>query len=180
MVGTAFGLVYWPAVCWGETPLPPPVWAKGVPPPAAAEKPLTYYEAEQKALKEKRPLIVWVGGNFCQECVKSSGSDFVHCFVPTFEGVSAPAIVVGVVDENKLLWAGEVTWWVEGDREFGHVPSIRNVIRRWRERRDAARVSSRVMTYSSVTTYQAPMMMRQPAWVVPAMTFRSRARGSGW
>lgn len=129
------------AVSSGQTPDPPPVSPAGAPASAPTPAPVraTYELAAREALDRGKPLLVWVGGNFCEACVRDSASEFVHHFTAEFEGVTAPAIVVGVVDSGSLIRAGEVTWWVEGDREFGHVPSVRGVIRKWLDRREAAR-----------------------------------------
>ena len=149
--------------------LPPPVAAAApLPPPVAApepeEKPLTYAQARVRAVEEGKPLVVWVGGNFCERCVRESAADFVHCFVDKFEGVAAPAIVVGVSDGGELVRAGDVTWWVEGDREFGHVPSVRAVIRRWLELREQNRRAGAVM--------MGPAVVHQPVVVQPPVQVR--------
>src|SRR5258708_1311751 len=103
--------------------LPPgAVAALPTPPPEVQPEPapLTYAQAHAKALASGKPLMGWVGGDFCPACVQSSATEFVHFFTPSYEGVTAPAIVVGVVDDGQLIRAGEVTWWIVGDREFGH------------------------------------------------------------
>lgn len=131
----------------GDIPDPPAIVAHVSGTPAAPlassadddPKPLSYDEALKEVKATGKPLVVWVGGNFCERCVRDSAADFVHFFTPEFDGVSAPAIVVGVIDSGNLIRAGEVTWWVEGDGEFGHVGSVRGVIRRWLDRREAAR-----------------------------------------
>ncbi len=123
-----------------------------IPDEAAAEKPLTYAEAHALAVREGKPLVVWVGGNFCQACVRDSAAEFVHVFVDRFDGVAAPAIVVGVVADGELVRAGDVTWWITGDREFGHVPSIRHTIRRWADAREQSLQASRRAAIAPVRT----------------------------
>jgi hypothetical protein len=104
---------------------------------------LSYAEAYALALKRGKPLVVWVGGNFCKQCVRDSAKDFVHYFTdePSAFGpdLPVPSILVYVPEAGGLPNAGVIDWWIEGDAEFGHLASIRNAIRRWRERRLAAR-----------------------------------------
>ena len=152
------------------------------------EPPLTYTEAYTLALAQKKPLLVWVGGNFCERCVRDSAQDFVHVFVEKFEGVQAPAIVVGVVDEGELIRAGDVTWWIEGSAEFGHIPSVRTVIRQWLVRRSEARdalrarvvapvvaanrtfwYGSSTSSFSSYSYTQTKMPVMRPAVRVPVL-----------
>lgn len=107
---------------------------------------LTYPEAVKLSLATGKPLIVWVGGDVCERCVRESASDFVHVFVSEFPGVTAPALVVAVREDMTttvgsaaaLSWVETVDWWIEGDKQFGHVPTVRGAIARWRERRAEA------------------------------------------
>jgi hypothetical protein len=110
---------------------------------ATEEPPLTYEASYAIALETGKPLIVWVGGAFCPNCIRDSAKDFVHHFTDSFESDATPRIVVGVVDGKDLVRAGEVGWWIVGDREFGHLPSIRTVIRTWLARRSQARDAMR-------------------------------------
>lgn len=163
VIGLVIAAIALGAVCaFGAEP--PPIQFSG--PPAiqftamsVEPPPLTYAQACALALKTGKPLIVWVSSDnesFCEQCVKDSATDFIHVFVKQFEGVTAPAIVVGVVDEGQMMRAGEVTWWVVGDREFGHVPSIRTVIRQWLVRRSEARDALRArLTAPAVTSWPA-------------------------
>jgi hypothetical protein len=131
----------------------------------AEPPPLTYPEAHAEAMRLGKPLVVWVGGNFCEACVRDSAREFVHVFVETFEGATAPSIVVGVVDrddatgKDELVRAGTVTWWIVGDKEFGHLPSVRGAIRAWRDRREAAR-AARAMGAVYGASYSSMMMSR--------------------
>jgi hypothetical protein len=103
----------------------------------------TYEVAYARAAKRKQPLVVWVGGDFCPRCVAESERDFVHYFAPDGRpfgpGLANPSILVYVPDGGEFRLAGQIDWWITGDKEFGHLASIRNAIRRWRDRRLATR-----------------------------------------
>lgn len=133
------GSVTWCEDCNGK-PQGSAVFASAKAQVVAPVAPLTYAEAYEKSFKNGKPLIVWVGGNFCPQCVRDTETAFNHTFVSTYPGVTEKqAIVVGVMDtNNKLIQAGVVTWWIEGDKEFGHVASIREEIRKWRRKVEAA------------------------------------------
>ena len=93
-----------------------------------------YSAAHARALRENKPLIVWVGGNFCERCVKDSANEFVHHIAEDgWDGNRGPATVVAVPHEGKLHYAGVVTRWTTGSQDWGHVPSARRVISEWRQ-----------------------------------------------
>lgn len=97
--------------------------------------PLTYAEAYRKALASKKPLLVWCGGNFCPRCVNDSRDEFVHCFVDSFPSAVTPSIAVCVPEDGKLMrLTGDVTSWITGDKEFGHLPTVRKRIRSYLDR----------------------------------------------
>lgn len=156
-------------------PDPPPVSPASAPTSVPAPVRVTYELAMREALDRGKPLLVWVGGNFCELCVRDSATEFVHYFTPEFDGVQAPAIVVGVVDSGSLIRAGEVTWWVEGDKEFGHVPSVRGVIRKWLDRREAARrgiaqarAEAKMPLTLSVSAVTTARVVESVQWAQPA------------
>lgn len=96
---------------------------------------VTYAEAYREALTSKKPLLVWCGGDFCPRCVNESRDEFIHCFVDDFPGAVIPSIVVCVLDDGKLMrLTGDVTSWIEGDREFGHLPTVRKRLRAYSDR----------------------------------------------
>lgn len=133
----------------------------------AEDRPLTYAEAYHRALATGKPLLVWVGGNFCPRCVDDSSGEFVHCFVPAFEDAVSPSIVVSVVDGGQLLRVGDVQWWVENHREFGHLPSVRNVIRRWRDARPARRAVAQAAAVPVAFAAPAPVVTFAPPPLAP-------------
>lgn len=93
-----------------------------------------YAAAYARALRENKPLVVWVGGNFCDRCVGDSKDDFVHHFVPDgWKGQQGPATVIYVPHDAGLWRAGTVTRWTVGSHDWGHVPSVRRVLAEWRE-----------------------------------------------
>jgi hypothetical protein len=115
------------AVAAPQAPTPPQA-------PALPEAgPLTYNQAYHKALLEGKPLVVWVGGDFCPRCVNDTKEEFIHFFTDTYAGAVAPAIVVGVPDgRGGLDRVATVTQWIVGDPEFGHMPSVRKAIQAWK------------------------------------------------
>lgn len=154
-----------PSSVGAETPDPPPVTsaASSSPAPSGAtvalpadnSEELTYAQALARASATGKPLAIWVGGDFCPRCVRETSDEFVHYFTDTFPGVTAPAIVVGVREtpaSERLVWVETVDWWIEGDKEFGHSPTIRGAVRRWLERRATARMERRTITHTHIPT----------------------------
>ena len=95
----------------------------------------SYLAARARAVREGKPLIVWVGGNFCDRCVKDSRNEFVHCFVADgWEGHRGPTTVVSVPHGDELYYVASVTRWTVGSHDWGHVPSARRLVGEWRER----------------------------------------------
>lgn len=134
--------------------------------PVPESRPLTYSEAVQLSKQTGKPLVIWVGGEFCPQCVQASAEDFVHVFVEEFPGATAPATVVGVWEGNDLLRVGDMDWWVVGDKTFGHVPSVRRALANWRANRRHFRQSQpQTMGYSS-SSY---MMQRSSYSTIPMM-----------
>lgn len=129
-------------------------------------KVLTYAEAYAKAKgdgKKTKPLIIWVGGNFCERCVQESENDFVHYFADSWPGMKAPSILVGVWDEGQMRVAGRIDWWIENDREFGHLASIRDSIRKWRDERNEGKMARVAVRAAPTATYSggfSPVMMQ--------------------
>ena len=100
----------------------------------AAGEGTSYSEAHRAALETGRPMVVWVGGNFCERCVEDSKEEFVHHFAdPGWNGVRGPATVVYVPHNRELHLAGTVTNWVVGSAKWGHLASVRTVVAEWRQ-----------------------------------------------
>lgn len=109
--------------------------------PTCEDAPAAYRDAYNAALRSGKPMIVWVGGNFCERCVNDSKNEFVHHFVDDgWEGVKGPATVVAVPHGDKLYRAGTVNRWTVGSSDWGHVPSARRVTSEWRGRAAAGRL----------------------------------------
>jgi hypothetical protein len=148
--------------------------------PPADPDALTYAEAYALALKKKKPLVVWVGpGNVCKECVRASAKDFVHYFTdePSAFGpnIVAPSILVYVPEAGGLPNAGVIDWWIEGSPDFGHLASIRNTIRRWREKRQVAREAGVYQPATARATTFVPAAVPPPVFTpVPAFAPRTR------
>lgn len=201
-----FNIRYWLAVCAltyaalcpsaarAETPDPPPVTSAAssfpapkpetVSLPADDSEELTYTQALARALATGKPLAIWVGSSFCPRCVRETSEEFVHYFTDTFPGVTAPAIVVGVRESptsTALVWVETVDWWIEGDKEFGHSPTIRGAVRRWLERRATARMERRTITHThipasigksaSVQTVSAPVVTYSVPYAAPPVVY---------
>lgn len=206
-----FILRYWLAVCAltyaalcssaarAETPDPPPVTsaASSSPAPSVAtvaresvmlpaddSEELTYAQALARAVATGKPLAIWVGGDFCPRCVRETSDEFVHYFTDAFPGVTAPAIVVGVREtpaSERLVWVETVDWWIEGDKEFGHSPTIRGAVRRWLERRATARLERKSLTHThipasiaksaSVQTVSAPVVTYSVPYSAPPIVY---------
>lgn len=154
--------------------------AKDVAAVPADERPLTYAEGVARAMRDGRPVVVWVGGEFCPQCVQDSAGDFHHVFVDSFPAASAPSIVVGVRDGSELVRL-DVNWWITGDKEHGHIPSVRSAIRRWLDRRSGVASSgfsyqSSGMVMSSSMGYSSSMVSAKSTRVMVAPAVRVRSR----
>lgn len=100
----------------------------------AAGVPTTYAERRQTALAEGKPLITWVGGNICPDCVAGTEGEFVHFFVFAHSSAPTPSIVVELPEGGTLRRLPPVTKWANpgsGD----HIRSVRRAIADDRARR---------------------------------------------
>jgi hypothetical protein len=99
----------------------------------------TYAEARAAAIRDGKPLVVWVGGGdaLCPSCMHRLAEEdgVVNVVAPSFEDTPTRALVVGVPEGGELLRVATITRWVTGDPTWGHVPSIRRAVRNWREHR---------------------------------------------
>lgn len=91
----------------------------------------TYAEARARAITENKPLLVWVGEAICPACIRENKDEFVHYVSATWPDAK-DAVVVADVKDGELYRVGSVTQWVTGDATFGHIPSSRRVLARWR------------------------------------------------
>lgn len=96
--------------------------------PPAEPAPLSYGDAYRESLRTGRPLLVWVGGNFCERCVNDSADEFIHHFTASWPGAPVPSVVVAVPEGDGLTRLDTLTRWIEGDATFGHLPSVRRII----------------------------------------------------
>lgn len=138
----------------------------------ATTKVLTYAEAYAKAKgdgKKTKPLIIWVGGNFCERCVQESENDFVHYFADSWPGMRAPSILVGVWDEGQMKVAGKIDWWLEGSPTFGHIASINDTIRKWRDERNEGKMARVAAPRASYTGGFSPVMQPMMVQSQPVM-----------
>ena len=95
-----------------------------------------YKKALTDSVRTGKPIVVWVGGNFCERCVGDSKDEFHHVFKPDgWQGIGGPATAVLVPHgDGSAYWAGVVNRWPTGSRDWGHVPSARRVVVEWQER----------------------------------------------
>ncbi len=149
-------------------------------PPPTTPPPLTYSEAYRQAVKEDKPLVVWVGGEFCPDCVRDSAADFVHVFVADFPGATAPAIVVALPEDGELVRIGDISWWITGDKTYGHVPSVRRAIANWRATRQRQVVAGPPVPTRSGQFRSVQPNFASPALFLPQAAPRMRGgRGAG-
>ncbi len=93
----------------------------------------SYARAYAQALRQQKPLVVWVGGNYGDRCATDSKDEFVHAFVADgWNGNRGPATVIYVPHEGDLYRAGTVRRWTAGPHDGGHVPSVRRIVAEWR------------------------------------------------
>ena len=130
----------------------------------AADRPPTYAEAYHRALTTGRPLLVWVGGNFCPRCVNDTAGEFVHAFVDSFPEAVVPSVVVAVPEGGQLTRVADVTSWVEGDATFGHIPSVRRVLANRRPVRRALGAVAQAAARPMAVAPPAPML---PMTLIP-------------
>jgi hypothetical protein len=136
-----------------------------------------YAEARARAVRDGKPLIVWVGGGdaLCPSCMhRLADEDGVVNFVaPSFPDTPAQALVVAVPEGSDLFRVATITRWVTGDPTWGHVPSVRRAVRNWRERR--------AVTNGGWSLDAAPVRRAaRAAWGVTAAAARFRpARAAG-
>lgn len=103
--------------------------------PSRSTPVLTYADAHRDSLRTGKPLLVWVGGNFCNRCVEDSREEFLHVFVDDWQGQKGPATILLVpADDGHLYRAATVTKWTVGSRDWGHIPSARRLLADWRAR----------------------------------------------
>jgi hypothetical protein len=140
--------------------------AHHAPAPAADTYAAAYAAAYARAVAEGKPLVCWVGGGdaVCPACVKTLAGEVVSHVAPTLPGVAGQALVVGMPDgRGQLDQAAVVTQWITGDATWGHVPSLRRAIARWRATRTG--VSS---GWSLDMAATAPVVVAATPVVVPA------------
>lgn len=90
-------------------------------------KPRSYADARQEAIHKGKPLVVWVGEARCPNCVQHNREEFVHFLAESQAGFPADSLTVGVPVDGELVVAGQVTHWPDG-----HIPTVREILRRWR------------------------------------------------
>lgn len=104
-----------------------------LPPQTAPSAPTDHSTAWAESMRTGKPIIAWVGGNFCERCVKDSAAEFVHVFVDEWHGNRGPATVLLMPHEGTVYRVGTVNRWTEGDASWGHIPSARRLFGEFRE-----------------------------------------------
>lgn len=125
-------------------------------------------DAVAKSLETRKPVIFWVGGNFCDRCVNDSKDEFIHVFLQEWKGHRGPATVILAPHEKRVYRVGTVERWTVGSHDWGHVPSARRVLGEWRKQARAGVL--------------APLQLLNfgdGAWGMSHDTFYRNYRGSG-
>ncbi len=146
---------------------------------AAADTPPTYQDARDRAIRENKPLVVFVGDALCPGCASTLAEEdgMVCVATKTFEDVpTTGGIVLGVPDgSGDLNRVATITQWTTGDKTYGHVPSTRRALLAWRTDRRTQRSG-----WSPVAA-QTPLMLPAfiPAQLAPQMTMMRPALSGG-
>lgn len=101
---------------------------------STASVPDKVQEAIQQAVDSGKPVILWVGGNFCSRCVNDSQNEFIHVFLEEWNGHRGPATVILAHYGKQAYRVGTVTRWTVGTHDWGHIPSARRLVHEWRSR----------------------------------------------
>ncbi len=118
----------------------------------------TYEDAYAKALATGLPLVVWNGSAICPPCIDSTdGTEFIN-FVGTVPGCPTNAITVSVPSGQEILGVGAVDQWITNDATYGHVPSVRRLLQRWRNR-FVAQAATASYSFAPAVSYGSPMLM---------------------
>jgi hypothetical protein len=122
-----------------------------------------YATAYRLALSRNLPLLTWNGSAICESCIhQTDGTEFIS-YVGTVDGCPANAITVSVPQGGELVGVGVVDQWITNDQTFGHLPSVRRLLQRWRNRGFAAQPEATTFaTYTPAALagygYGRPMM----------------------
>ncbi len=147
--------------------------------------PPTYQDARDRAVREGKPLVVFVGDALCPGCATTlSEEDGMVCVaVKTLEDVPATGgIVLGVPDgKGDMDRVATITQWTTGDKTYGHVPSTRRALLAWRTNRLTQRSGWSPVAAQAPLVLPAFLPPQPPAGMMmmrPAMTGSVR-RGAG-
>lgn len=106
-----------------EAPVLPPIRVREA-------LPKTYRESGEVALRRGVPLVVWSGSAVCLPCVKGNMDEFSMFVGRPTDNFPKDGLTVFVPVQGELVLAGTVEEWPDG-----HIPTVREILRRWRETR---------------------------------------------
>jgi hypothetical protein len=86
----------------------------------------SFQSAQNRAVAESKPLIVWAGKSLCPGCVTSTADKYVH-YVGTPPGFPTDALIVGLPENGAVKTIAIETTW-----PAGHIPTVEEAIRRYR------------------------------------------------
>lgn len=125
------------------------------------EKADSYAQAYSAALKQSKPLVVWVGGNFCERCVADSQDEFIHHFAAEgWNGNKGPATVIYVPHQGDLYHAGTAINRTVGSHDWGHVPSARRIVAEYHARVSQTTAPLKLLNNGSGTRGMSDEMFR--------------------
>ncbi len=144
-------------------------------------EPTSYADALAKALKENKPLVVWVGGGdaLCPACIQTLKDEAIHCVTQTLPDTPTKALVVAFPENGQMWRVATITQWTTGDATWGHVPSIRRAMANWRSHRrvvqsgwstDLTSYPPQAVSVLANFRFASPLQFQQPRMAVPFMT----------
>lgn len=116
---------------------------------AVPSEPDAVEEAVAKSLRTGMPVILWVGGDFCNRCVDDSRSEFIHVFLDEWRGQRGPATVILAPHGKQTYRVATVNRWTVGSHDWGHIPSARRLVHEWRSRSEHGNLAPLPLMYLS-------------------------------
>lgn len=125
------------------------------PPQAPPIRQDAYSTARTQAIKDSKPLCVWIGYKCPSSAVQVPGMVHYHASGNTWNGIQGPAVVVAVPGGDGKLYQGEV---VAAERCCA--VELRAAVERTLSRWERAARPAPVMMPAPMPMMQAPLFMR--------------------
>lgn len=106
-------------------------------------------DAVARSIRTGKPVILWVGGNFCDRCVNDSKDEFIHVFLKEWRGHRGPATVILAPHGKRTYRVATVDRWTVGSHDWGHIPSARRLVHEWRSRSERGNLAPLPLMYLS-------------------------------